>query len=370
MGKGDVYVKAQFIDALDAVKTLKKNSPKSTIPPELTVRKIYDFLKKHPINAGESYINIAGAYALGKTEGDKTWKMHTISAGGSSTVVNSSEAATVTKLYRKTEKDYRSAQSRTSKILDKVNPNNDAIGLQRSPIFTEQVKEISVYNLGTRIVETIKGFIFIEVAYKSDCLNGKYQKTELPSMVACLIQGSKNLLEHEVYHLDVKPENIGYLGNGKVEHFDLDGSILGDESLKDSLGTMTDKYTCRQDLKDVEGLEKNNVKNLTAESKKILEKMHIFLLGASICAMATGKMPYVLEKHDDPIDKQTGKKKPTYPLAALEEGVLKGKLETCGAGFSDDQIGILIKMVSLNRDGRPTIAEIEAVFPEGLIQGK
>ncbi|MES2199080.1 MAG: hypothetical protein V4489_02805, partial [Chlamydiota bacterium] len=138
MGGKEVYVKAQFIDAIAAVKALKEDYAKGSIPITVTVRKIYDFLKKHPINAEGSYITILQEMALGKARDDKgelVWKMHTIIDGSHSTTVNPSQATSVAKIYREREKEissygeYLAARSRTDKVLDKVNPRQNAIGL-------------------------------------------------------------------------------------------------------------------------------------------------------------------------------------------------------------------------------------------------
>lgn len=354
-GASTVYVKAELIAALDCVKQLQGASEANNNP-DLTVRKIYDVYKKNKI---ENTIIENGEVLVGK-----------IIKGGYSYTLIPERANKVTKFFTETNQ-IEISKNKVTSILKRVNPHNNAIGLQKCPTFYEEVSTITVYNPKLKKIVTIRAGKSIEKAYKSDLYRLRNKERlpikEVPSMCACLVQGSKVLLENKIYHLDVKLENIGYLGEGRVEHFDLDGCADGSKKLKGSKYFWTPEVTSLEEIEKLNRDERrlrrfkslDTIYKTNEEAEPILEKMHIFQLGVAIYEMVTNEYPYTL--------KEVGESK--YPDKGIEKGILMAKLAGSLADFNYDQIKIIVKMVSLDPSKRPSIAEIEAVFPRGSIQG-
>ncbi|MBS0627139.1 MAG: hypothetical protein JSS09_02885, partial [Verrucomicrobia bacterium] len=245
---------------------------------------------------------------------------------------------------------------RSEAILERVNFDGTAIGIAKRPITELAEKNLTVYSLtASGLVTTENNQIQaqLEEVFQSDCLDAidRIETFEIQSIASCIVQGSKTLIENGIYHLDTKLENIGYLGNGRAIHFDLGGS--SDITEKEWIN-YSPAFTRRDNFK-------KELTNAILETnpdlkKNKLEKIHIFQLGSALFHLATKKIPY----GNDP-DK-------FIPPSTLESDFerLRKELQDSLA-YSDSQIEIIAAMLSKKPIERPSIEEIQAVFPIDLI---
>lgn len=247
---------------------------------------------------------------------------------------------------------------RSESILKRVNPHGLAIGIPKRPIAELALRNITTYSINSSDqVEILhqSSLVQLEEPFLIDCLDAinlnLIPKAEIPSIASCLIQGSINLIENGIYHLDVKLENIGYLGNGRAIHFDVGGSYdTTEENWEHYPPTYTSKYNIREEA--VKALE-----DTSPESKqKELEKIHIFQLGITLFALATKTLPYTIGS-DGCI------------LPSSEEVIpetIKENLKRTDT-YSESQITTITAMLSKNPDERPSLQEIQISFPLDLI---
>lgn len=326
-------------------------------PKEIDVEEIRRFiLQTKPVAA--SYIKMDEDTPAAVYKAGNVWKSCLIRSGNDTTTINPAEGGVVNKIFR--GRGYCVAKDNLLRILDKVNPAGDQIGIQRKPNFTETEKTIQVYGLNAAF-QTIKGMHFTESAYQFDCEEGIYSKDEIVSMMACLVQGSKRFLENNIYHLDVKPDNIGYVEKGVVEYFDLMDALDYDHD-PNSAFSWSKPYTLLQDLQALQGnkRELGEVGLEEEKAKELLEKIHIFQLGVVFYALTLRGLPYELTTEG-------------YPQLCSDEIDLKVKWSrnlTCesGVSFTPKQLDTILNMMSKDPKNRPSIAEVAKVFSKDLVR--
>lgn len=120
----------------------------------------------------------------------------------------------------------------TSQFLDRVNSSNDAIGIEKKPLASLEYRGFTKYNVSTQgavASERIIRPIQVEQTFPCDCFEAIQKNLitseEMTSLAASLVQGSSLLMKEEVYPLDVKLQNIAYLGTGRAAHIDLRGAL-------------------------------------------------------------------------------------------------------------------------------------------------
>lgn len=102
------------------------------------------------------------------------------------------------------------------------------------------------------------------------------------SICACLAQGSKTFIQNNIIPLDVKPQNIGYLGNGHAEHFDFGLALIPDLTKADRVDI--GGYIVKAEKEKLRQLQRDN--NLS-EALPLAVNMHIKELGAVFYRLAT-----------------------------------------------------------------------------------
>jgi len=239
---------------------------------------------------------------------------------------------------------------RTGKILNRVNPKSDAAGIQEKPISPLSWRTFTVYETKEGVLrkKDVKTPIQVERAFISDChpQSITIPPEEIPWVTACLIQGSKALIQNDVYHLDTKPENMAYFGDGDARHFDIGGSKdLRSESWRKEFFTFTKEYLFRE--------ERQNIKYWTdlEQAKQKLTAVHIFQPGISFYEMETKQRPY----HKSVAGYLS-------PVLASSQNDLIRKLRKAGV-YTEAQASTIAKMLSINPSNRPSLVEIEEVFP-------
>lgn len=104
-------------------------------------------------------------------------------------------------------------------LLRRINKDNNATGVEKRPVSPMRNRQFATYDIsgsGEVIKQLYSRAVQVEVPFASDCKNALrknwIQKEEVCSLAACLVEGSKTLIEARVYPLDVKLANIAYLG--------------------------------------------------------------------------------------------------------------------------------------------------------------
>lgn len=337
----NVYVKARFINSIRAVQQINQASQGGV--DGACIRKVYDFFKYNTLGRD--------VYLLAAERGDtrvlnENFSICVYLRGKSSSVINRGEEI-IDKIFRGTQEEYLDHQNKIGKIMDLIHQENPLIGLPERATYFMEHRSITIYDPKTgqfKINE--EGFHYREKAYKADGVDpSAYTKEELPSMFACLVQGSKTLFKYQIYHLDVKPENVGYKGNGIAEHFDLDGSLIAGESNEKGY-TFSKNYTLLGDQVLLENSQ---------NPEDVLKKMHIFQLGVCFFNMATGAYPYILTRSG-------------FPSKEFNSVDVDNHLAECCPILTPEQRNLITRMVSFNMNIRPSIEEIESGFPIDLIQ--
>ena len=193
------------------------------------VKKVCDAFEKHPIDVFKyQYTSESGVSRdISIMKKDGKWQEVGVYAGGTSTAYVCDNVAT--KLYRNNREasnKERAKQEEITKIIDPEGTCNVlGVFLTKPKLLGE--REITTFNLNAEggVANSISGTAHEETAFKGDLSHEKVPRTEIPSVCACLVQGSKTLLANKIYHLDAKLENMAYLGEGKAGHFDIAQSI-------------------------------------------------------------------------------------------------------------------------------------------------
>jgi hypothetical protein len=185
---------------------------------------------------------------------------------------------------------------------------------------------------------------------------------EVSSVCACLVQGSKTLLSHGIYHLDAKLENMAYLGKGQAKHFDYAQSVNCNNLGWEGEGfSFTPGYALPSEIQDISG-------SSPKERKTKMERAHIYEMGMSFLLLAgkskgegllagksrgeVGQMIYVLKMatgngmYNDLSDKELTQ-------------VLKV--------YTPKEAACVINMIGSNDKYRPTMTQIERAFPSSSI---
>ncbi|MBS0627954.1 MAG: serine/threonine protein kinase, partial [Verrucomicrobia bacterium] len=246
---------------------------------------------------------------------------------------------------------------RSESILQRVNPDGLAIGIQKRPITELALRNITTYHIepsGVITTSNKHAVSKLEEPFLSDCIDALFliQDTEIPSIAACLVQGSITLIGNGIYPFDVKLDNIGYLGNGRAVHIDLGGSYdISEDNWELLLPTHTSKYNIKDEA--LTALE-----NTSSESKKQqLEKIHIFQLGIALFGLAAKTLPYNILDSNGCIA--------PFPTEVFPEEQ-KDQLRNTNI-YSENQINMIISMIAKIPEERPSLQEIQSVFPVDLI---
>jgi hypothetical protein len=237
-----------------------------------------------------------------------------------------------------------------AEFLRRINSNDDAIGIEKRPISPLRRRSFAIYTIGIngeseeRIEENA---IQVEKVFPGTCQeameNNWILPEEVPSLVACLVQGSLTLLKAGICPLDVKLANIAYLGRGSVMHVDLRGSFQKGPLWKyKSSCTLASSILSKQEVKEF-----LKEKNLEEECKRAFQ-MHVFLLGCCSISLVTGK-PFSWKNIGD-------------EKSSIKDLLKENKICTT------EQKDTLLEMIHVNRNKRPSIEAIEGVFPKSLIK--
>jgi len=217
-------------------------------------------------------------------------------------------------------------------FLSRINPEDKVIGIEKRPVSPLKDRSCCYYgreNGAFSKMEEIRA-VQIEKRFPMDLYSALKSnliiEEEIPSLIACLVQGSKHLLENGIYPLDVKPRNIAYLGRGKAEHVDLRGALeRSSDTWINDRGTYYKKEGLRQEYRSL-FLERDKDRK-----ENLAQQVHIALLGLTCLGMLRGK-PCEQKKVLTPLQKET-----------------------------------LQKMIRQDPQKRPSIQEIQRVFPLDLI---
>lgn len=257
---------------------------------------------------------------------------------------------------------------RSEAILERINPDGTSIGIPKRPITELASRNLTVYSV------SVSGEVNIahnpiraqlEEVFQSDCLAAidQIQTSEIQSIAACVVQGSKTLIENGIYHLDTKLENIGYLGNGRAIHFDLGGSYdIRAEDFLDYSAPFTSRDNIKKELTNAM-LDTN-----PGSKQKKLEKIHIFQLGIALFNLATKHSPYPTGSDDFilPLSQGINTSRLTQELQKARQPEEASELTELSP-YSGSQIEIITAMLSKKPIERPSLEEIQAVFPVELI---
>ncbi|MES2200095.1 MAG: hypothetical protein V4489_08020 [Chlamydiota bacterium] len=103
-------------------------------------------------------------------------------------------------------------------LVRALNQNGTLIGIERPKIgFLSKVCEIDEKRIVKFRVEQV-----VSERCKGDCLMGGFYPQEVSKMCAQAVEGLKTLHDKGIYHLDIKPSNILYDGDGVVYLADFD----------------------------------------------------------------------------------------------------------------------------------------------------
>ncbi len=268
------------------------------------------------------------------------WKLYTEFEGGFQKAFVASDK---TVKFGHNESEYLSDRIQLQNIYAKIGSKN--IGIQDPPL--ERIEQSALYN-NRRNKATALPAHHTEISYQGTLLDivckGSLSKDVLYSVCACLVQGSKKFLEENIFFLDAKLPNTGYLGNGIAEHFDFANAVAPDISTSASYA-LTSSIILKKDAAELR----------KSFEKPLLRQIHIFELGIIFYGLAArGNSPYTPEEHE------AGKGITSLLPASSLQKDLK-------ANYNQEQTSIILQMLSIQREDRPDIEEIEKAFPKELI---
>jgi hypothetical protein len=246
---------------------------------------------------------------------------------------------------------------RAANFLEIINPEDAAVGVEKRPISPLKPRLFSSYILkegGLKSIGCGSVAVQVEKTFPCSCQDAVDKRwivqEEIPSLVACLLQGSQEILAKGVYPLDVKLENMSYLGRGKAAHVDLRGSLERHNGIWVQPKAVYTTANCvREELFNLNHSD-GDIKQHRAE------KLHIFLLGMSFIRLATGRVFYQREKVGD-----------FYFISRANYDLNAVKSFDRVTAYNQKQKEIILKMVE-TPENRPSIEEIQAVFPLSLIK--
>lgn len=239
-------------------------------------------------------------------------------------------------------------------LLKKINEHNQVIGVEKRPISPMRIRLFRTYDVNEsgKVTKNVHWkAVQVEKSFVSDCKNALrkkwIEKEEVCSLAACLVEGSKTLIEAGVYPLDVKLANIAYLGRGKAAHIDLRGSWDRNSPTADN-----DIFSHVQYVSE----ESKMMASASSLDRKeeIAHKIHVFLLGECLTRLATGKSYYRPDEDG---------KRFVFNSPNQETLDFMGNPDSC---YSQSQKGIIQKMMARNIGERPFIQEVALHFPPSL----
>jgi serine/threonine protein kinase len=235
-----------------------------------------------------------------------------------------------------------------AKIIEDINPKGNLVGIQKPKLGSAH----KFYDITSATLKDFNSSITINQRHLGDLEDSDFSREELPKMCARLAEGVKTLHSKEVYHLDIKPANILYDGNGVVYLSDFDGAISHLSKENPSFTASMVEYQDYQTLL--------NANSMTPKERSFLfSKMDIFALGVTFyqgCAYINESNPWPY----DFITPPNGDSK--FANQLLDEKILRKNLESV---YNNDQVEVILKMLS-KRENRPSIEEVVAVFPSTL----
>ncbi len=363
-----VYVKAQLVDGLKAVEALKSiDSTMKTVSVSdiaSSLKRVCDFLEEHPIC---DVISSSDASIMKK---DGKWKKADVHGGGTTTAYVCDKVAM--KLYRgnikeepfsKVKADARSEQGKQAAIAKIINPTGapDIKGLLLPKIALLGERKIISFNLNINTFTESKGIAHEEDAFLSDLSHAKIPQEEISSVCACLVQGSKTLLNNKIYHLDAKPQNMAYLGNGQAKHFDFAQSVnCNNPNWQTEEIVHTPKYVPREYADVKEGTEAERLVKMT--------RVHIYELGMAFLSLAVnfegeglleGKKSGDIETMISTVRMSTGGES----VNPISDEDIKQLLKI----YTTRQASCVINMTGGNEKFRPNMTQIENFFPASFI---
>ena len=240
----------------------------------------------------------------------------------------------------------------SAKLIESINPKGDVIGIQKPKIGTA----FTYYQIDTDETKNFATPFSVNHRCLADCSNADFSAEELPKMCARLIEGIKTLHNKGIYHLDIKPQNILYDGNGVVYLSDFDGAI-SDVSIDEYdlilTYSMVD-YADYQKLKDLSSMTSN-------EKSFLFSKMDIFALGVTFYQAAAHLQQKNIWPYDSTEDSTSNEEK-YFAHTITDDPSARAILEGV---YNQDQTNMILKMLS-EREHRPTAEEIATAFPPTL----
>ncbi len=315
-------------------------------------------------------------------------------------------------------------------VVEILNQEGPSVGIQRSKIGLL----FKVYDINEKISIDFDVGQIASKRCKGDCRMGGYSFQEVPKMCAQITEGLKTLHNRGIYHLDIKPENILYDGEGIAYLADFDGAIFLSEKMRDVLFTIT--MMTRKDSFELKYLCNNQDSFNEIEKHNLLSQLDVFALGSTFYQLACiaknneAKFPYEIgasftssrnyldtseivlsdslidEKSEGQEDSRTDKAELGYisssdttdfktsitedesscyfsTLYSSDEKTsysrgdpFAGRLlnaeelkEDMSLVYNEPQIAMILRMLSEDRNERPTAEEIASVFPQTLFEG-
>ena len=251
-------------------------------------------------------------------------------------------------------------------VIELLNPEGTLVGIQRPRMgllltgYKIDEQKSFTFNVGQVASERCKG----------DCRMGGYSQREVPKMCAQVVEGLKTLHDKGVYHLDIKPANILYDGEGIVYLADFDGALFLSDEIENFLFTPT--MMTWADYLEISDLLNHQESFAETEKHNLLSQLDIFALGSTfyqLACLAKGEevdFPYKIGVTTSFDETREAKYRSPFAGALFDLEVLKENMRSV---YDEKQIDMILRMLSENRAERPTAEEIGAVFPKALFEG-
>lgn len=311
-------------------------------------KKTDEVFAKRRIESNTIYMSkVEGEQDVALLKQKSTWgKYRVVSGGYKFALISDSEVLKIGKGSCRYEKE----QDRLNTIYSRI--GNSSIGIQKRMI--DPIKSPNLFRSSSSNRERLPIKYHREYPYKKDLydliISGSVGTPERMKIYNSLVSGSKILIQNGIYHLDAKLENMGYLGDGRVEHFDFGGAFIfdKDEGKINSEGYAVSSATLSKDCKTLDELLKRSD---TIKAVSLLEKVHIFQLGIAFFGLSTGRNPYLGGGG-------------CYIDTLHSEEVLRKTIESQKEPDEPKHRAMILKMLSEKAEDRPNIDEVELAFQE------